>query len=239
VLGKGDPTAGISSFNSGIFGSLRVLEQTGMVRTLAEPTLTAISGEAANFLAGGEFPVPTGRDKDGNVTITYKPFGVGLTFTPVVLAEGRISLHVKTEVSELSTENAIQLSGVTLPAVVVRRSESTMELPSGGAMVMGGLLQDNIRETISGIPALQKLPVLGALFRSRDFKRNETELVIIVTPYLVKPVPRTALARPDDGFNLSSDGTTDFLGRINRVYGVKGKPAPAGSYAGKYGFIFE
>jgi len=101
------------------------------------------------------------------------------------------------------------------------------------------LLQDNIRQSISGLPALGKLPVIGALFRSRDFKRNETELVIIVTPYLVKPVARTALARPDDGFNPASDSTSDFLGRINRVYGVKGKPSPAGNYAGKYGFIFE
>jgi pilus assembly protein CpaC len=238
--GSGDPQAGsISNFNQGIFGTIRALEQTGMVRTLAEPTLTAISGESASFLAGGEFPVPTGRDKDGIITITYKPFGVSLTFTPVVLTEDRISVHIKTEVSDLSTENSFQLTGLTLPSLAVRRSESVMELPSGGSMIMGGLLQDNIRQTISGLPGLQKLPVLGALFRSRDFKRNETELVIIVTPYLVKPVARTALARPDDGFNPAGDGTSDFLGRINRVYGVKGKPAPAGSYAGKYGFIFE
>ena len=157
----------------------------------------------------------------------------------MVLSEGRISLHVKTEVSDLSTENAFQARGLTLPALKVRRAESTLELPSGGSMVMGGLLQDNIRQTISGLPGLQKLPVLGTLFRSRDFKRNETELVIIVTPYLVKPVARTALARPDDGFNPASDSTSDFLGRLNRVYGVKGKPSPAGNYAGKYGFIFE
>jgi pilus assembly protein CpaC len=237
--GSGDPAAGITNFNKGIFGTIRALEQTGMVRTLAEPTLTAISGESANFLAGGEFPVPTGRDKDGIITITYKPFGVALSFTPIVLTEDRISLHIKTEVSDLSTENAFSLSKLTLPSVAVRRSESTMELPSGGSMIMGGLLQDDIHQTISGLPGLQKLPVLGALFRSRDFKRNETELVIIVTPYLVKAVARTALARPDDGFNPASDGTSDFLGRINRVYGAKGKPAPAGSYAGKYGFIFE
>jgi pilus assembly protein CpaC len=237
--GSGDPGAGISNFNRGIFGTLRALEQTGMVRTLAEPTLTAISGESAHFLAGGEFPVPTGRDADGVITITYKPFGVGLSFAPVVLTEDRISLHVSTEVSDLSTENAFSGSGLTLPALSVRRSESTLELPSGGSMVMGGLLQDNIRQSISGLPALGKLPVIGALFRSRDFKRNETELVIIVTPYLVKPVARTALARPDDGFNPASDSTSDFLGRINRVYGVKGKPSPAGNYAGKYGFIFE
>jgi pilus assembly protein CpaC len=227
------------NFNNGLFGQLRALDQTGMVRTLAEPTLTAISGESASFLAGGEFPVPTGRDQDGNITITYKPFGVSLAFTPVVLGEGRISLHVKTEVSELSSENSVQLSGLSLPSIVVRRSESVMELPSGGAMVMGGLLQDNIRQTINGFPGLGKLPVLGPLFRSRDFKRNETELVIIVTPYLVKPVARNQLARPDDGFATSSDRDANLLGRINRVYGGKGQPVPSGSYNGKYGFNYQ
>lgn len=226
-------------FNNGLFGQLRALDQTGMVRTLAEPTLTAISGESASFLAGGEFPVPTGRDQDGNITITYKPFGVSLAFTPVVLGEGRISLHVKTEVSELSSENSVQLSGLSLPSIIVRRSESVMELPSGGAMVMGGLLQDNIRQTINGFPGLGKLPVLGPLFRSRDFKRNETELVIIVTPYLVKPVARNQLARPDDGFATSSDRDANLLGRINRVYGGSGQPGPGGGYNGKYGFNYQ
>jgi pilus assembly protein CpaC len=242
--GAGDTGTNFTSatgqtFNNGLFGQLRALDQTGMVRTLAEPTLTAISGESANFLAGGEFPVPTGRDQNNNITITYKPFGVSLAFTPVVLSEGRISLHVKTEVSELSTENAVQLSGLTLPSIVVRRSESVMELPSGGAMVMGGLLQDNIRQTINGFPGLGKLPILGPLFRSRDFKRNETELVIIVTPYLVKPVARNQLARPDDGFATSSDRDATLLGRINRVYGGKGQPVPSGSYNGKYGFTYQ
>ena len=171
--------------------------------------------------------------------------GSGHGPAPVVLGEGRISLHVKTEVSELSNENAVQLpgsgsvAGLTLPSLVVRRSESVMELPSGGSMVMGGLLQDNIRQTISGFPGLSKLPILGPLFRSRDFKRNESELVVIVTPYLVKPVARTALAKPDDGFAPADDATSTFLGRLNRVYGTKGKPAPSGSYNGKYGFIFE
>jgi pilus assembly protein CpaC len=237
--------AGVSAGGNSLTATLQALDQTGMVRTLAEPTLTAISGESANFLAGGEFPVPTGRDQDGNITITYKPFGVSLGFTPVVLGEGRISLHVKTEVSELSNENAVQLpgsgqlAGLTLPSLVVRRSESVMELPSGGSMVMGGLLQDNIRQTINGFPGLSKLPVLGPLFRSRDFKRNETELVIIVTPYLVKPVARNQLARPDDGFATSSDRDANLLGRINRVYGGKGRPVPRGSYNGKYGFTYQ
>ena len=246
VVGSGSSAAGCGAFSGsscsfadGIFGTIRALEQTAVIRTLAEPTLTAISGESASFLAGGEFPVPVGRDKDNNVIIEYKPFGVSLGFTPVVLSEGRISLRVKTEVSELSSEDSIQLSGITLPSISVRRSETTMELPSGGSMVMAGMIQDNIRQAISGFPGLAKLPVLGTLFRSRDFVRKETELVVIVTPYLVKPVPRDALARPDDGFAPAADNQGYFLGRINRVYGVEGKPAPAGSYRGTYGFILE
>jgi pilus assembly protein CpaC len=219
--------------------TLKALQREGLFRTLAEPTLTAISGESASFLAGGEFPVPVGRDRDGNITLEFKPFGVSLTFTPVVLSEGRISLRVKTEVSELSQEGALQLSGFSIPGLKVRRAETTMELPSGGAMVMGGMMQDDVRQSISGLPGLKSLPVLGTLFRSRDYQRNETELVIIVTPYLVKPVARTALARPDDGFAPASDATANFLGRVNRVYGVEGKPAPAGVYRGTFGFIFE
>jgi pilus assembly protein CpaC len=229
---------------SNLTGTLRALDQTGMIKTLAEPTLTAISGESASFLAGGEFPVPTGQDQNGNITIEFKPFGVQLGFTPVVLSEGRISLRVKTEVSELTSDGAFTLNSangnnLTIPGLKVRRSETTMELPSGGSMVMGGLLEDDVRQTISAFPGLGKLPVLGALFRSRDFQRKETELVIIVTPYLVKPVARTALAKPDDGFAPAGDGPANFLGRLNRVYGIEGKPAPAGAYRGTYGFIYE
>jgi len=229
---------------SNLTGTLRALDQTGMIKTLAEPTLTAISGESASFLAGGEFPVPTAQDQNGNITVEFKPFGVQLGFTPVVLSEGRISLRVKTEVSELTSAGAFTLNSangnnLTIPGLKVRRSETTMELPSGGSMVMGGLLEDDVRQTISAFPGLGKLPVLGALFRSRDFQRNETELVIIVTPYLVKPVARTALAKPDDGFAPAGDGPANFLGRLNRVYGIEGKPAPAGAYRGTYGFIYE
>ena len=223
-----------------INGVLRALDETGMIRTLAEPTLSAISGESASFLAGGEFPVPTGIDTTtGSASVTFKPFGVSLNFSPVVLSEGRISIHVKTEVSELSSEGEITVSGITVPSLKVRRAESTLELPSGGAMVLGGLLQDRVRQSIDGFPGLKDLPVLGTLFRSRDFQRAETELVIIVTPYLEKPVATSALARPDDGFGVASDATSDFLGRLNRVYGSVGHPAPAGSYRGTYGFILE
>ena len=227
--------------------TLKALEQTGMIKTLAEPTLTAISGETASFLAGGEFPVPTGRDQSGNITIEFKPFGVALGFTPVVLSEGRISLRVKTEVSELSAEGSFSLTDsdgndlLNIPGLKVRRAESTLELPSGGSMVLGGLIQDSVRQSVGAVPGLGKLPVLGPLFRSRDFLRNETELVIIITPYLVKPVARSALATPDQGFAPASDAQAIFLGNLNRVYGVTGASSPDASYQyqGKFGFIFE
>jgi pilus assembly protein CpaC len=156
----------------------------------------------------------------------------------VVLSEDRISLRVKAEVSELSQEGSIQLLGTSLPSLKVRRAETTLELPSGGAMVMGGLLQDDVRQAIAGLPGLKKLPILGPLFRSRDYLRNETELVIMVTPYLVKPVGRPALARPDDGFSTPSDFEATFLGHLNNVYGGPGQ-APSGSYQGRYGYIYE
>jgi pilus assembly protein CpaC len=221
--------------------TIKALEQTGLFRTLAEPSLTAISGETASFLAGGEFPVPTGRDQDGHVTIEFKPFGVALAFTPVVLSEGRISLRVKTEVSELSQEGAIQLQDISLPALKVRRAETTLELPSGGSMVLGGLLQDDVRQSIGALPGLGKLPFLGPLFRSRDFQRGETELVIIATPFLVKPVARYQLATPDQGLAPASDAQSIFLGNLNRVYGVKngGSPDASYQYTGRVGFIYE
>jgi pilus assembly protein CpaC len=222
---------------SSISATVQALEQAGVFRTLAEPTLTAISGEQASFLAGGEFPVPVGAD-DGALTIEFKPFGVALAFTPVVLSEGRISLRVKTEVSELSQEGSIELLGTAIPSLKVRRAETTLELPSGGAMVMGGLLQDDVRQSIGGLPGLKKLPILGSLFRSRDYLRNETELVIMVTPYLVKPVGRPMLARPDDGFSTPNDFEATFLGHLNNVYGGPGQ-APSGSYQGRYGYIYE
>jgi pilus assembly protein CpaC len=231
---------GASTDSNNLSIKLRALESTGMIKTLAEPTLTAISGEVASFLAGGEFPVPTGRDNNGNVTISFKPFGVALGFTPVVLSEGRISLRVKTEVSELSAEGSFTLQDVTIPGLKVRRAETTLELPSGGSMVLGGLLQDDVRQSIGAMPGLGKLPILGPLFRSRDFLRNETELVIIVTPYLVRPVARSVLATPDQGFAPASDAQGILLGNINRVYGVSGNSADTSyQYRGHVGFIFE
>jgi pilus assembly protein CpaC len=220
--------------------TINALEQTSLFKTLAEPTLTAISGEAASFLAGGEFPVPTGRDRNGNVTIEFKPFGVALSMTPVVLSDGRINLHVKTEVSELSSDGSVSLGGISIPSLKVRRAETTLELPSGGSMVLGGLLEDSVRQSISQLPGLGKLPVLGPLFRSRDFQRAETELVIIVTPYLVKPVPRSELATPDQGLATASDSQSLLFGNLNRRYGGQSiAPAAGQKYQGHVGYIYQ
>ncbi len=225
-----------------IGATIRAMEQAGIIRTLAEPNLTAISGEPAKFLAGGEFPVYAGRtctpDSGCQTTVQYKEFGVGLVFTPVVLTEGRISLKVGTEVSELSDVGAIKIDAITLPALKVRRAQTTVELPSGGSLVLAGLIQDQTRQAINGVPGLMKLPVLGTLFKSRDYQRRQTELAIIVTPYIVKPVSREALAKPDDGYADPSDPSSIFLNRLNRVYGVRGKPGQPRP-AKNYGFILD
>jgi pilus assembly protein CpaC len=220
--------------------TLTALEEEGLARKLAEPTLTAISGETANFLAGGEFPVPTDYDSEKNkITYTFKEYGVSLGFTPVTLSEGRISLKVKTEVSELSDDGAVTIAGVSIKSLKVRRAESTLELPSGGTLALGGLLQDDVTQTLSGTPGLKDLPVLGALFRSRDYQRKQTELVILVTPYIVRPTARSAMARPDDGYEPAGDAETVLLGRLNKVYGKAGTPAPKGRYGGQYGYIYD
>ena len=217
---------------------LRALEQDGLLHTLAEPNLTAISGETANFLAGGEFPIPVAQ-QFSTISVEFKKFGIGLAFTPVVMSEGRISLKVSTEVSELSNQGAVVLSGITIPALKVRRAETMVELPSGGSLVMAGLLSDQSKQALSGYPGLKSLPVLGTLFRSRDYLKNETELVVLVTPYVVKPVSRQELAQPDDGFGWASDVNTDLLGQMNCVYGRNPERAPVGRFDGDVGFIVE
>ena len=205
---------------------LRALERVGLVHTLAEPNLTAVSGEAAKFLAGGEFPVPVGRDRDGNITIEYKPFGIGLAFTPVVLSEGRISLQISTEVSELTNTGALTLAGITLPGLSVRRAQTTVELPSGGSLAIGGLIQQQTKQNLDALPGVKDLPVLGALFRSRDFQNNESELVVTVNAYLVNPVKPIQIAHPDDGYVVPTDLETILLGRLNAVYGKDAKDPP-------------
>ncbi len=226
-----------------ITATLRALEQNGVMRTLAEPNLTAISGESAKFLAGGEFPIPGGQscDQSNNcqIQITFKQFGIALEFTPVVLAEGRISLKVATEVSELSQDGAIQLSSITIPALKVRRANSTVELPSGGTLALAGLLQEQTKQTINGIPAMMNLPILGTLFKSRDYQNGTTELVILVTPYVVNPSSRQDLALPSDGFADASDPQTVFMNQLNRTYGIPGAADSRRSYRGNYGFITD
>jgi len=229
---------------------LNAMEQAGVMKTLAEPTLTAVSGEQATFKVGGEFNiidgVSAGDDANSPPTLNYQKieYGIGLDFKPVVLSPGRISLKVRTAVSEPTSEGPSISSarrGLTVNGLSLRKrlADTTVELPSGGSMMIAGLVRDDVRQTVSGLPGLAKVPVLGTLFRSRDFVRNETELVIIVTPYLSRPVARTALAKPDDNFNAPSDGAGMFLGRVNRVYGTMKTDKPAGRYHGVVGYIYK
>lgn len=227
-------------FKSGgtqIAAALRAMERSGLVRTLAEPNLTAVSGETAKFLAGGEYPIPQ-VDSTGKISVSFKEFGVGLAFTPVVMSEGRISLKIETEVSELTDAGAVTLSEIRIPALKKRQAKSTVELPSGGSLALAGLISEDIRQNIDGFPGLKDVPVIGTLFRSRDFTKNETELVVIVTPYIVRPTARKNLARPDDGLAAATDRRANFLGHINRVYG-RGRELPPGGLRGDYGFIVE
>jgi len=226
-----------ASGNQAANGAIRALERDGLLKTLAEPNLTAVSGEPAKFLAGGEFPIPV-VDALGQVSVSFKEFGIGVAFTPVVMSEGRISLKIETEVSELTNDGAVVLSNISIPALKKREAKSTVELPSGGSLALAGLLSQDTRQNIDGFPGLKDVPILGTLFRSRDFQNSETELVIIVTPYIVRPTARRDLARPDDGLNAATDKKADFLGHINRVYG-RGGPAPVGDLKGDYGFIVE
>jgi len=230
--------------------TLRAMESAGVVRTLAEPNLTAVSGESATFISGGEFPIPTGvtcqtttSGAIGNCvqTVSFKKFGISLNFTPVVLTEGRISLHVMTEVSEVSNENALQggVGGTTIPSIKTRRAETTLEIPSGGSMAMAGLIQQQTKQAVNGLPGLDSLPVLGALFRSQDFINNQTELMVIVTPYIVRAVAQKELSRPDDGFAPASDSQSALLASINRIYGISGRIVPIGNYQDNFGFIID
>ncbi|WP_334480673.1 type II and III secretion system protein family protein [Bradyrhizobium algeriense] len=233
-----------------VTATLRAMESAGVVKTLAEPNLTAISGESATFISGGEFPIPAGvscqTSASGVIggcvqTVTYKKFGISLNFTPVVLAEGRISLRVMTEVSEVSTENALTggPGGTTIPSIKTRRAETTLEIPSGGSVAMAGLIQEQTKQAVNGLPGLDQLPVLGALFRSQDFVNNQTELMVLVTPYVVRAVAQKELSRPDDGFAPASDSQSALLGRINRIYGVAGRVDPVGGIQGNFGFIID
>jgi len=225
-------TAAGKLFGLDILSALQLSEADGLVTVLAEPNLTALSGETASFLAGGEFPVPVSQSL-GTVTIEYKQYGVGLAFTPIVLADGRISMRVRPEVSELSNEGSIQLNGYNVPSLTTRRAETTVELGSGQSFMIAGLLRNANTNNVDKAPFLGDLPILGALFRSTKYRRSETELVIIVTPYLVRPVSNQ-LALPTDGYRSPTSGDMVLEGQSYR--GVSGPaataPAPAPAMTG-------
>jgi len=257
-----------SGSNFSLDAAIKALEETNMVKMLAEPTLTAVSGESASFLAGGEFPgiraVDAGNittenivtaDDAGNVSVTQLPptrtsdqieyefqrVGVSLDFLPVVLSGGRISLRIRAEVSDFVLDGGARMQGgfgqgYVLPPITTRRAQTTVEVPSGGSFMIGGLVKETSRRAVSGFPGLMRLPILGNLFSSKDFQRSESELVIIVTPYIVKPVNPNQLATPIDNLAVASDARGLFMGQLTRTYGGGGETE--GSYRGPIGFDF-
>jgi pilus assembly protein CpaC len=249
------PSSSLASnfgINPNINATLNAMERAGVIHTLAEPNLTAISGETATFVAGGEFPIPSGLSCDTTKSppvcqaqIEFKKFGVSLTFTPIVLSAGRISLKVQTEVSDLSLENALPVTvpgsttTLTIPSIRTRRAETTVEIPSGGSLALAGMIQEQTKQSINGLPGLMQLPILGALFKSRDYVNRQSELMVLVTPYVVRAVAQNKLSRPDDGFSDPNDPSSILLGRLNRIYGVAGRAKPPHNYHGKYGFILD
>lgn len=258
-----------SGFAAGSLGGvslaayMNAMEQAGVMRTLAEPSLTAISGEVAKFYVGGSFNMASNQDiSKGSTTVTpsglvvttdptvsrtseTSQYGISLNFLPVVLSAGRISLKLETEVSEptyegnYSTAGGIGVAGITHLGIRRRKASTSVELPSGGSIMIAGLVSDDVRQAFSGNPALAKIPILGTMFRSKDFQRNETELVIIATPYLVRPVAPDKLSRPDDNFIPENDAATFFLNSVNKVYGTKVDPAGGQRYHGNVGFIYK
>ena len=223
--------------------TLQAFERQNVARVLAEPTVAAVSGESAKFTVGGEFPYPAGLicGTGGGACVAggaaFKNYGITLNFSPVVLAEGRILLHIATEVTEIDFQHAVNIQGVPTPGLRTRKNETTVELPSGGSIATAGLLQATSTQVIQGFPGLLNLPILGALFRSRDYQRDESELLVIVTPYITKPVNPQAFAKPDDGFADSSDPQAWLLGRVNRLYASPNNPEAIRNYRGRVGFI--
>jgi pilus assembly protein CpaC len=254
-LGKdlGNSGAGVTgSIGSAFLNSyLNAMEQTGVMKTLAEPTLTAVSGEKATFRVGGEYNLVTDTSRvpddpstaineaGDTFTVAKIEYGIGLEFTPVVLSPGRISLKVRTSVSEPTIDGSVNINQTGLISIRKRLADTTIELPSGGSMMIAGLVRDDIRQSIGGMPGLKNVPVLGALFRSRDFVRSQSELVIIVTPYLARPIARNKLAKPDDNFTVASDSAGIFLGKVNRVYGSMKTNRKNGQYHGVVGYIYK
>lgn len=237
--GTADAIAG--GYNSGtvnINGLIDALEREGLVNVLAEPNLTALSGETASFLAGGEFPIPVAQN-DNEISIEFKQFGVSLAFTPTVLTPNRISLRVRPEVSDITDRGAIKVNNLVIPALTTRRAETTVELGSGQSFAIGGLISNATRNNLEKFPGLGDLPVLGTLFRSTSFKRSESELVIIVTPFLVRPVSEPTLASPIDGLREASDLDRILRGRLAVTGLPPGRGAPPLRLVGPAGFALD
>ena len=238
-------TTGATTFGRGsVQATLTAFERDGVARVLAEPTVTAVSGESAKFTAGGQIPVPQnetcpppGTAGACSIQIIYMNYGVTLNFTPVVLSGGRILLRVATEVTEEDPQQTFEFQNVNVPGFRTRKNETSVELPSGGSIVSAGLIQVASNQVMNGLPGLMDLPILGQLFRSRDYQRQETELMIIVTPYIAKPVGPNELARPDDGFADASDPQAALLGHVNRIYSTTTNPSLIQNFKGRVGFI--
>ncbi|WP_246728996.1 type II and III secretion system protein family protein [Methylosinus sp. RM1] len=227
---------------NGTTATIQAYERYGVSRILAEPTVTAVSGEAAKFTVGGEVAVPGNGNCVSSsilctVGIVFKQYGVSLNFTPVVLAEGRILLHLATEVTEVDYQGAQTYNGVTVPGFKTRKNETSVELPSGASIATAGLLQQKSDQAVNGLPGLLNLPVIGTLFRSRDYLRNETELLIVITPYIARSIQARDVARPDDGFADATDPQAWLLGRVNRLYANPQHPQAVPRLKGRIGFI--
>ena len=247
VNGAISATQGILNWvkgNQSFSANLQAFERQGVAHTLAEPTVTAVSGESAKFMAGGTVPIVNGEScNNGNTgctpTLIQQPYGVTLNFTPVVLSEGRIQLRIATEVTDVDDSVQITFGGIAVPGFRTRNNTTTVELPSGGSIASAGLISTQTQQAINGFPALMNVPVLGALFRSRDYLRNETELLIVVTPYIVHAVDPSQVVRPDQNFQDASDPQSWFLGRVNRIYSTSQSLQPMPGYSGKIGFITQ
>jgi pilus assembly protein CpaC len=235
------PYANMSVTGIGALASnFTLLEQHGLMKTLDEPMLTAVSGETATMLAGGEVPIPIPGDA-GSMSVTYHQFGIQLAFTPVALDAGRVSLKMQTEVS--SVDSTLQVAvgqNISVPGFRVRRAASVVELPSGGSIMIAGLLQNDVNSSVAGLPGLMNVPVLGALFRSHSFQRSESELVVVVSAYMVQPVDAQKISTPTDGFAPSSDLDRFLLGRLQDIYATSRTPPPApAQLQGPYGYIVQ
>ena len=242
VASATEATLGWVTAGMNLSATLQAFERQGVARTIAEPTVTAVSGESAKFLAGGTIPIPNGEScSNGTCTLSFiqQPYGVTLNFTPVVLSQGRIQLHVGTEVTDIDTSHQLSIADTSIPGFRTRKNETTVELPSGGSIASAGLISDQSQQAINGVPGLMNIPVLGSLFRSRDYLRQETELLIIVTPYVVHAIDPRDAVRPDANFNEASDPQTWLLGRVNRIYSTSGALQPMPGYSGRVGFITD